>query len=137
VGDGWFPAEPAGFVLDPGAARTLPALYWLEARERVGDVLRFGPWAVSATASRFGWRILANPSRGESAFLWDRDLPAGVELEIFDVRGGLVRSVSLDPAAGSYKWDGMDGGGRPASPGVYFARIRGSDLPPLRLVRLP
>jgi flagellar hook assembly protein FlgD len=52
--------------------------------------------------------------------------PADVRLEIFDVKGALVRILvdeSLDAGAYERTWDGFDGEGAKAVSGVYFCRI--------------
>ena len=49
-----------------------------------------------------------------------------VRLDIFDIRGRLVRTlVDADRDAGTYHvlWDGTDAGGRHLASGVYLYRI--------------
>jgi hypothetical protein len=51
---------------------------------------------------------------------------ATVRLEIFDVRGRLLRALcdgSVPPGRYSVSWDGCDEQGRRLSPGIYIARI--------------
>ena len=138
VGDGWMNATAEGTLLDPGAARLLPNLYWLEGRERSGELDRWGPWEVQETpTATLPFRVLANPTRGDVRFAWGAPLPDGAVLEIFDVQGRLVTRIPVSPQPGTAVWEGNDGGGRRAPPGIYFARIRNTDLSPVRLVRLP
>ena len=59
------------------------------------------------------------------------DTPRQVSIEIFDLNGGLVRSLDLPPvAAGAYAgpgsrgtWDGTDGTGNTVPPGLYLYRV--------------
>jgi flagellar hook assembly protein FlgD len=54
-----------------------------------------------------------------------------VDLEIFDLRGRRVRTLSRQApfAAGEHRvtWDGRDDSGRAAGSGVYLARARARD----------
>ncbi len=138
VADGWTEARAEGEMLDPGAAHLLPSRYWLEGRERTGEVERWGPWDVDAApTATLPFRVLRNPARGAVDFAWGTPLPGDAVLEIFDVQGRLVTRFDLPAAPGTATWDGSDAGGRRTGPGIYFARIRNTDLPPVRLVRLP
>jgi hypothetical protein len=50
-----------------------------------------------------------------------------VGLEIFDLRGGLVRSLVSRPlpvGAHAYLWEGVNSGGHPVASGTYFVRLR-------------
>lgn len=52
--------------------------------------------------------------------------PAEVRLRVFDAAGRLVRDLSPGgAAAGAHRvlWDGRDGAGREAAPGIYFLRM--------------
>ncbi len=138
VGAGWIPAEASGSLLDAGGAARLPAGYWLEGENRDGSVERWGPWTVTGSGVALRpWRVLANPTRGTMEFAWSVTLPPGAALEIFDVSGRLVSTRALPAVPGTAVWDGRDRNGRSAPPGIYFARISGTRLEPLRVVRLP
>ena len=55
-------------------------------------------------------------------------LPAAMDvaLNIFDVRGRLVRSLIREnrpQGPQSVEWNGRDGGGRDVAPGIYFVRL--------------
>ena len=64
-----------------------------------------------------------------------------VKLEVYDIRGRLVRTLhDATEAAGAHhaKWDGLDAGGRPAPSGLYFCRLCAGDFratQPMVLVR--
>ncbi len=140
VGDGWVEATAEGSTLDTGGTRFLPARYWLEGRERDGTVDRFGPVQVEGGGPAppvVPWRVGGSPSRGPVQFVWNVPLPEGAALQVFDVRGRLVAETPLPPAPGSYTWGGTTSSGTAAAPGIYFARIAGAGLNPLRVVRLP
>ena len=54
-----------------------------------------------------------------------------VDLEIFDLRGRLVRawkSSSVSPGSHDYHWDGNDSAGRDAPSGLYLIRLRSRDM---------
>ncbi len=70
-----------------------------------------------------------NPTRGETVIplFYASDLPRERDrfsLEILDVAGRLVRRLPIAGRAALY-WDGADDSGHPASPGIYYARLRG------------
>jgi len=67
-----------------------------------------------------------NPST-TIAFSVPEAMPAYVSLEVFDLRGRMVRTlVEGEREAGSYAvfWDGTDNAGRKVPSGVYFYRIQ-------------
>lgn len=82
-----------------------------------------------------------NPFNPQTVVAFDLAQPGRVELEIFDVRGHLVkRLVSADLPAGQYRetWQGRDESGRAVASGVYFARLNAAgvtDLNKMMLVR--
>jgi hypothetical protein len=56
---------------------------------------------------------------------------ARVELRIYDVRGGLVRTLAgryFAPGAHEAAWDGRDERGHDAGSGAYFVRLTGPDI---------
>ncbi len=100
-----------------------------------------------------GWRVLAEaplpvggrlslsappgPVHGAAVFAWTG---AGerLRLEVFDVRGRLLRRVEPAGASGSWRWDGGDEAGRPVPAGVYFVRAADrTGAVVRRLIRLP
>jgi len=137
VGAGWMPAEETGVLVDEGAAALLPATYWLEGRERDGRVERWGPWPVSAPVPTARLQVLANPSRDASVLEWSGGGATGPVVDIMDVRGRRVLERALDPSTERFAWDGRGDDGTRVAPGIYFARVRGVDAAPVRLVRLP
>jgi hypothetical protein len=67
--------------------------------------------------------------------------PGRVRLELYDVRGALVRRLldeSRPAGSSSIAWDGRDDHGRSVSAGLYFARFVGDGIvESARIVRLP
>jgi M6 family metalloprotease-like protein len=137
VGDGWMIPAGSASVIDAGGAAALPADYWLEGLERDGTVSAWGPYRVEGVRLPLSWTVSPSPARPPFLFAWSRGLPPGAQLEVFDLEGRRVYRTDVPAGPGSVGWDGRDEGGRTVAPGIYFARMRGSALPPLRLVRLP
>jgi hypothetical protein len=72
--------------------------------------------------------VTPNPVKGSAAFLYSlpgAEASADAVLEVFDVTGRLVGSVSLDSESlsGSVRWNGRLPGGDGMRPGIYFARL--------------
>ena len=77
-------------------------------------------------------RLLAqrpNPFRGSTEFLFETQRAGMAALEIFDLLGRRVRSLSLSvvPGSNACTWDGTDDAGRIVAGGTYFCRLRGAD----------
>ncbi|HYM79999.1 MAG TPA: M14 family zinc carboxypeptidase [Candidatus Limnocylindria bacterium] len=69
-----------------------------------------------------------NPARGTVRLAFDLPAAAAVRLEVLDVQGRHVRTLSDGLlAAGRYAhgWDGRDDAGRPVAAGLYLARLTG------------
>jgi hypothetical protein len=67
-----------------------------------------------------------NPFHSPTVLRFDLPVAGRVRLEVYDVRGRLVRSLVDDALpAGSYRvvWDGRDPVGRVMASGAYFARL--------------
>lgn len=68
-----------------------------------------------------------NPAAGPMQFRFGLARAGNADLAVFDASGRLVRSVAKGPfTAGQYSlaWDGRDGAGNPAAPGLYFVRLK-------------
>ncbi|RKZ00887.1 hypothetical protein DRQ21_11680 [Candidatus Fermentibacteria bacterium] len=59
-------------------------------------------------------------------------------IEIFDINGRLVRSIEFTPqdAPQTLFWDGTDSSGTTIPSGVYLARLQGSNLPRVKLIKI-
>jgi len=62
VGEGWLAADTRSLV-DPGAARELPARYWLDAQDREGNIESWGPLTAAAVPVPLTWSVRQNPAR--------------------------------------------------------------------------
>ncbi len=92
--------------------------------------------SVHGSAQRAAVRVLASPTpfHGSTSIRAENATP-GSTIEVVNVEGRLVRALALG-AGPSVLWDGRDDRGRPASSGVYFARLRGMAARPARLVKV-
>jgi hypothetical protein len=82
-------------------------------------------------AARLSLAVGPNPTRGEVTLRLMRSAPASaqpLEVGIYDAMGRLVRGLAAGTGAAAgevtLSWDGRDTGGRPVTPGTYFARAR-------------
>ena len=94
-------------------------------RLKVGDVSTSAPPVPGVIASRLVGAA-PNPFNPRTAIAFELAQPGRVELEILDVAGRRVRSLtSQDFAAGRHEvvWNGEDDGGRSVATGVYFVRM--------------
>ncbi|MFC1572591.1 FlgD immunoglobulin-like domain containing protein [Candidatus Eisenbacteria bacterium] len=81
-----------------------------------------------------------NPLVGEGRIAFRLPAPGLARLDVLDLRGRAVRTLANEWfAAGEHQttWDGHEGSGRAASPGVYYLRLRrGSTQETFRIVRI-
>jgi len=94
--------------------------------ELLGVVDAGEPASVPTVARLDAW-VRPNPTRSRAAIEYTMGAPGRIRLEIYDVRGRPIRTLTevLHAEAGSYRvtWDGDDHLGRSAPAGVYFARV--------------
>jgi hypothetical protein len=73
-----------------------------------------------------------NPFRDATSIVFELPVAGEVRLAIYDVRGRLVRRLvdGAERAAGTHevRWRGLDEGGRPTAPGVYYYRLEAGSL---------
>ena len=94
-------------------------------RLKIGDVSTSTPPSPDVMASRL-IGAAPNPFNPRTAIAFELARPGRVELQILDVAGRRVRSLtSQDFAAGRYEvvWNGEDDDGRGVATGVYFVRM--------------
>ncbi len=82
-----------------------------------------------------------NPFNRTMAIRYDLQARAPVRLAIFDVRGGLIKTLlageTIDAGSHEVIWDGRDETGRVAATGIYFYRLdAGRHAETRRLVRV-
>jgi hypothetical protein len=128
----WFPRGP-WFTL-AGNART-------EADFRTTDGVVGAPQVVAASGTAIELSPpRPNPSAGNATIVLALRHPTRAEVAVFDVRGALVATLLEGEVEGgmhTLTWDGRDGTGRAAAPGVYFVRAGAAgDTRTVRLVRV-
>ena len=73
-----------------------------------------------------------NPFRDATTIAFELPEAGDVRLAIFDVRGRLVRRLidgaSREAGLHEVRWTGLDEGGRPTAPGVYYFRLEAGSL---------
>lgn len=111
-------------------------LEWIEEAPVVADA---GPDAAGARRAVALSAPAPNPAGGEVGVTFTLPEPGEAMLEVFDLVGRRVRRIASGQfAAGEHavRWDGRDGSGRPAGPGLYFLRLEtGGGTLARRLVR--
>lgn len=102
---------------------------------RVVGITHSGPFAITGGAvepeavprpRHFGIAMAGpNPAPGHAELRLSLPSRSEVSVQVFDVRGGLVRRLvraELDAGEHSIGWDGRADGGSRAGPGLYFVR---------------
>ena len=94
-------------------------------------IVHDSPLASVEGSERSGVRFAAphpTPSRGSVSLRYELPAVVAVDLDVLDIQGRLVRSLSpgLLESAGMHHgtWDGCGADGRRVGPGVYLARLR-------------
>lgn len=75
-------------------------------------------------------RNYPNPFNPETAIRFTLSEPANVEIDIFNIRGQLVRKLldeQIDKGKHQIIWDGRDDSRRRVSSGIYFYRMKAGD----------
>jgi hypothetical protein len=112
----------------PGAQPQPDLVVTLSARVTSGSV------AVGTTTGPTTTQLYTpfpNPLRNGSTVRFDLAAGDDVRLAIFDLSGRLVTTLaqqSLPPGRYAYRWDGRDGSGQTAGPGLYFVRLSGAHI---------
>jgi len=79
-------------------------------------------------------RCAPNPARAAVVLTFALSRSSMTEIGVYDLAGRLVRRLDAGAlAAGEHRrqWDGRDDNGAIAPPGLYLARVRTGDEPPL------
>jgi hypothetical protein len=76
--------------------------------------------------ARLALAVAPNPMAAATTISWRGLSAERAALQLFDVRGALVRTLFEGPAAesGSVPWNGLDDRGRRTPRGVYWAVLR-------------
>jgi hypothetical protein len=70
-----------------------------------------------------------NPASGATDIKFSLAADERIELSIYDLSGRAVRSLAkgtFSAGQNSVHWDGLDSSGRPAAPGIYMVRLKGT-----------
>ncbi len=113
--------------------------YWLESLDLGGGSQFFGPISVQVTGEPGDPGIpplpptvtkllpaYPNPFNPSTNIRYQLVEPATVRIEIYNVKGQLIRSYEnsySDPGYYQIMWDGRDAQGKPATSGVYLYRM--------------
>jgi hypothetical protein len=96
--------------------------------------------ATPAPARAVALRAWPNPFQSSAVLEWSQPAAGEVALDVYDVRGRLVRHIATgrrESGPQSARWDGRDARGRAAPSGVYYARLRaGAGTAVRKIVRL-
>jgi hypothetical protein len=136
-GSEWF--EPGGvdehFVVEVPAAGWYCVAVWKSGRSSLALAgtyrLRLFHLTVDVAHSTIPARTALghahpNPFSPEALVSFDLAQEGEVRLEVFDLRGGVVRDLAngrWPPGRHEVRWDGRDGHGRPVAAGVYLLRF--------------
>jgi len=92
---------------------------------------KFAPRLALGAAQGPGARLITkNPSRGGAALALKISRPGDVRVQLFDVRGRLVRTIDEGryPAGERVvRWNGQDDHGRQVGSGIYYFRVETPD----------
>jgi hypothetical protein len=80
--------------------------------------------------------VFPNPSGGSFTVRYGLPPTTVSSLAVYDIAGRLVRVLDASGTSDAAIWDGKDGAGRDASPGVYFVRVIDRDFTDTRRVIL-
>jgi len=134
---------------DPLAVGRGTAYYKLGAVDRNGHEELLGPWTVDLSAVKpISFRLAQNSpnpvplAAGGTRIRFALPAPALARLDVFDVRGRLVRNLahgSFEKGETEVRWDGSDDTGRRMASGVYFYRLEvpGSYVETRRMILAP
>lgn len=108
-------------------------------RLRFDGFLSDAPGADVVPAATTVREVTPNPFNPSTRVAFELAVGGRVALEVFDLRGRLVRRlVEADLAAGRHEavWDGRDESGVAAPSGTYFARLRAGEVVASRKMQL-
>ncbi len=95
-------------------------------RRDISDDMTISTGAPEVNSTSIALRVRDNPAYGDARFEYELPKAAPVSLEIYDLRGRLVRRLETSGLVGvnQLAWAGRDEHGRIVGNGVYFAVLR-------------
>jgi len=128
-----YPTEPSPASRYPMDAHDPGRTGCQDCTEQLVSAVSDGDLDSSAVSSFWFAAPQPNPSYGRTVFSFALPGPAGVQVEVYDLRGNRVRQVRrTEMGAGSHvvPFDGHDDSGRLLASGIYYARlsVRGSGV---------
>ncbi len=84
-----------------------------------------GPATAVPDAGKFAVHSYPNPFNPKLQIEYEMPAPGRLAIDIFDLRGRLVRALVEGPVPAGHGiavWDGTDGAGRAVAAGIYFSR---------------
>jgi len=129
-------ASPVTYATESGI-EPLASGSWTSAvvyfSDNLADTAEYVAPQVGVPAVRDGYEreglwayVCPNPSGGDVTVGFAMQAPRAVSIEVYDIRGALVRRLAdggVPAASGMLRWTGIDGSGLPVSPGIYFVRV--------------
>lgn len=106
--------------------------YRFDLRASGGQIVSYGPYAVTVPDTPVGVRVRPNPSNGETRIDLSvpgsnrRDAPVQAEARLIDLQGRTLRllhSNTLVRGVTSLTWDGRGEAGQQLGAGIYFIRL--------------
>ncbi len=126
-----------------------PYYFWLESVSQSGSTEYFGPLMASAGSNPDTPSVIPaftcllnaypNPFKESTSLRYDLKDAQDVRIDIYNVKGQLIRSyIDNNKAAGSYtaNWDGTDANGKAVASGIYFYRMVTKDYTDMKKMML-
>ncbi|MBU2501974.1 S8 family serine peptidase [bacterium] len=132
-------ADGFGFMKLVAKSAGAPVSGWdLKGWDLLGDPARQDGDRTPAAFALSG--AVPNPFNPMTTLAFDLPRTAAVRLEVYDMRGKLVRTlldgVRMEAGRHEAVWRGDDQAGRPVAGGVYFYRMRADDFESVRRMTL-
>ncbi|MEO5988089.1 MAG: FlgD immunoglobulin-like domain containing protein [Candidatus Eisenbacteria bacterium] len=120
------------FLTDQEAIAGKTYYYRFDLQAPSGELVSYGPYAVTVPITPVAARVWPNPSNGRAQIVLSvpgstrRDTPLQAQALLVDLQGRTMRMLHSGPLARgetSLAWDGRDDAGQALRAGVYFIRL--------------